>query len=263
MLSDLAALSASSATWTRRVHPSSWTRANWCSFASWPLSGGGRCDGRAAGRRQPIRSGTVAAHFRPLMERSGLDAAVPRAATAQPPAAGLARIDGMAPAPWTGRYGRGQDVSRMRHGIVPIMLATVYRMKGGEASGGCFAAGRFIELSDEHSLSSLQDQSRTREKCQPGRADGGLLAAGSFREETDEPILMSQQDQYRTRENASPDRLLPGASIGWPVSSFQRMCALPCFSNVPIQDGPPAVRGPTFRYAAGYRNYSRRFGRRG
>ena len=94
----------------------------------------------------------------------------------------------MAPAPWTGRCGRGLDVSRMRHGIVPIMLATVYRMKGGEASGGCFAADRFIELSDEHSLSSLQDQSRTREKCQPGQiAAGGWYWLAALSSLSDEP----------------------------------------------------------------------------
>ena len=76
----------------------------------------------------------------------------------------------------------------MRHGIVPIMLATVYRMKGGEASGGCFAAGRFIELSDEHSLSSLQDQSRTREKCQPGQiAAGGWYWLAALSSLSDEP----------------------------------------------------------------------------
>ena len=94
----------------------------------------------------------------------------------------------MAPAPWTGRCGRGLDVSRMRHGIVPIRLATVYRTQGGEASGGCFAAGRFIELSDEHSLSSLQDQSRTREKCQPGQiAAGGWYWLAALSSLSDEP----------------------------------------------------------------------------
>ena len=76
----------------------------------------------------------------------------------------------------------------MRHGIVPIMLATVYRTQGGEASGGCFAAGRFIELSDEHSLSSLQDQSRTREKCQPGQiAAGGWYWLAALSSLSDEP----------------------------------------------------------------------------
>ena len=76
----------------------------------------------------------------------------------------------------------------MRHGIVPIRLATVYRTQGGEASGGCFAAGRFIELSDEHSLSSLQDQSRTREKCQPGQiAAGGWYWLAALSSLSDEP----------------------------------------------------------------------------
>ena len=48
--------------------------------------------------------------------------------------------------------------------------------------------------------------------ARPGEQTGGLLAAGRFSEEMDEPILMSQQDQSRTREKCQPGQIAAG---GW------------------------------------------------